>query len=53
MEEVVTDCNFARIGERIRNANRVVMEKSLENCLLERHRMRWRRWNFGDPGCAD
>jgi hypothetical protein len=26
--------------ERIRNANRVVMEKSLENCLLDRQRKR-------------
>jgi len=53
MQEVVMDCNFTRMGERIRNANRVVMEKSLENCLLERHSMRGRRWSFGDLGCAD
>jgi len=47
------DCNFARMAERIRNANRAVMEKSPENCLLERHRMREGRWSFGDLGCAD
>jgi hypothetical protein len=30
------------MGERIRNANRVVMEKSLENCLLGRQKVRGR-----------
>jgi hypothetical protein len=29
-------CNFGKMGERVRNANRVLVEKSLENCLLER-----------------
>jgi hypothetical protein len=41
------------MGERIRIANRVVTEKSLENCLLERQKVRGRIWSVEDLGCAD